>query len=130
MSSWFNLMAIAFAGAIGSLCRYGVTLAAAAIPGGSTLIGTTLANVIGCALLGGLSSLEVGDSESSARLALAIRIGFLGALTTFSTFVAESSGLAADGRWGASTGYVLANLILGYLALMLSSSLVEQWTSQ
>ncbi|QEG00499.1 Putative fluoride ion transporter CrcB [Stieleria maiorica] len=127
MTSWLNLAAIALGGAAGSLCRYGVTLAAAATPGGSTLLGTTLANIIGCGLLGALSSLAPPESESIERLMLALRVGFLGSLTTFSTFAAESTMLAGQGRWGASGAYILANLVLGYLALILVGSLVRGW---
>ena len=127
MTSWFNLAAIAIGGAAGSLCRYGVTLAAAAVPGGSNMLGTTIANVLGCALLGALSALGPHDSESIERLTLALRVGFLGSLTTFSTFAAESSTLAGGGRWGASATYVLANLVIGWLVLILAGNLVRGW---
>jgi len=127
MSSWFNLAAIAAGGALGSLCRYGMTLAAAAVPSGSPLWGTTIVNVLGCALLGALSALGSGETESQERLMLSIRIGFLGSLTTFSTFAAESSTLAQEGRWGASSAYVLANLVIGWFVLLLASGIVKGW---
>ena len=91
------------------------------------MLGTTLANVAGCALLGAVSSLSPPDSDSIERLTLAVRVGFLGSLTTFSTFAAETSTLAGEGRWGASGTYVLANLVLGYLALILAGGLVKRW---
>ena len=127
MSTWFNLAAIAAGGATGAVCRYGLTLAAAALPGGSSALGTTLVNVLGCGLLGGLTALGDFESHVAARWVLAIRVGFLGSLTTFSTFSAESSAFASEGRWGASTTYVLANLLLGWLALMLAATLVKGW---
>ena len=127
MSSCFNLAAIAFAGALGSLSRYGLTLAASAVPGGSTLWGTTIANVLGCALLGVLTALGEAEMVSQGRLMLALRVGFLGSLTTFSTFAAESSTLAQEGRWGASSAYVLANLVIGWLVLMIASGVVKGW---
>ncbi|MCO8120362.1 CrcB family protein [Stieleria sp. TO1_6] len=127
MSSLFNLTAIAAAGATGSLCRYGLTLAAAAIPGGSSMLGTTIVNVLGCALLGGVSALGPVETESMERLMLAIRVGFLGSLTTFSTFASESTALAGAGRWGASGTYVLANLVIGWYVLLLASNLVKGW---
>ncbi len=129
MTSLLNLAAIAIGGATGSLCRYGATLAAAAVPGGSTLWGTTIANVLGCALLGGLSALAPPESEAMQRLALAIRVGFLGSLTTFPTFTAESTALADSGRWGASATYILANLVLGFLVLILAGNFVRGWTA-
>ena len=128
MSSWLNLAAIAMGGATGALCRYGITLAAAAIPGGSSMLGTTVANVLGCALLGALSALEPDDSELMIRLSLAARVGFLGSLTTFSTFTAESQGLAESGRWGIWSAYMMANLLIGWCALMIAGGLVRGWT--
>ena len=127
MTSWLNLAAIAVGGATGSLCRYGVTLASAAVPGGSTMLGTTVANVLGCAFLGALSALGPADSESMERLSLALRVGFLGSLTTFSTFTAESQTLAGSGRWGAWSTYMLANLILGWGVLLPAGHLAKQW---
>jgi len=127
MVSWLNLIAIGTGGAFGSLCRHGITQAAVAVPGGSTVYGTLIVNVLGCALLGALTALAPADSETGQRLALAIRVGFLGSLTTFSTFAGESSDLAGMGRWGASSAYVLANLILGWFALLLAASLVRGW---
>ncbi len=127
MVSWLNLLSIGTAGAIGSLCRYGVTLAAVAVPGGSTAYGTLIANVLGCAFLGALTALGPADSEAGQRLMLAIRVGFLGSLTTFSTFAGESADLAGMGRWGVSSLYVLANLVFGWLALLLSGHLVRGW---
>ncbi|KAA5540956.1 CrcB family protein [Roseiconus nitratireducens] len=127
MTTWFNLAAIAAAGATGSLCRYGVTLAAAAIPGGSSLWGTTLVNILGCAIFGVLAS--IGDFESAAaeRFALALRVGFVGSFTTFSAFAGESAMLAGQARWGASSIYLLSNLVLGWLALLVASELVKAW---
>ncbi len=127
MVSWVNLLSIGAAGAIGSLCRYGVTLAAVAMPGGSTVYGTLIVNVLGCGLLGALTALGPADSEAGQRLMLAIRVGFLGSLTTFSTFAGESVDLAGMGRWGGSTLYVSANLVLGWLAVLLSGTLVREW---
>ena len=127
MVSWLNLAAIGLAGAAGSLCRYGVTLAAVALPGGSTVYGTLIVNVLGCALLGALTALGPIHSEWGQRLVLALRVGFLGSLTTFSTFAAESSTLAELGRWGASGAYTLANLVLGWLALFIAGGIVRGW---
>ena len=127
MTTWFNLAAIALAGAFGALSRYAITLAAAAIPNGSTLYGTTFANVLGCALLGGLTAIPADDSEAMQRIVLALRVGFLGSLTTFSTFAAESSLLASEGRWSHSAGYVLANLVLGWVALVAVGQWVKGW---
>ena len=93
------------------------------------MLGTTVSNVLGCGLIGALIAYGAVDNNLSERMALAIRVGFLGGLTTFSTFAAESAGLTTEGRWLVSGLYVTANLFLGWGALFLGSSLVRGWMS-
>ena len=133
MTTWLNLVAIGVGGAAGSVCRYVVTVAVAAIPGGSMFWGTTLVNVIGCAALGAIVEYlritqdSLIESIISTRTSLAIRFGFLGALTTFSTFAAESIQLVESGRWPAVGIYVAGNFLVGIFALVLAAMLVKGW---
>ena len=127
MTTWLNLAAIALAGATGALCRYGITLTAAAIPGGSTMLGTTAVNLLGCALLGGVSALGDVEGEWMNRMMLALRVGFLGSLTTFSTFAFESTSLAGAGRLGASAIYLAANIVVGFFVLVVAGEVVKEW---
>ena len=91
------------------------------------MLGTTIANVLGCGLIGALLAYGAVDGNLSDRAALAIRVGFLGGLTTFSSFAAESADLAGADRWLGSGLYVAANLFIGWAALMLGSSLMKGW---
>ncbi|TWT82792.1 putative fluoride ion transporter CrcB [Planctomycetes bacterium CA13] len=127
MTSWLNLAAVAAGGAIGAVARYLITLAMVSIPGSSAMLGTTIANVVGCAAIGGLAEYCVASDLFSPRAVLGIRVGFLGALTTFSTFAAESMFLASEERWFAAGTYVGANLILGWGALFTAMILVKGW---
>lgn len=127
MATWLNLTAIAAAGALGSVSRYLLTVAAAAVPGGSSMLGTTLANVLGCAAIGALGEYSLLDDAIGERTKLAIRVGYLGGLTTFSTFAAESSLMAGSDRWGAAMVYVGANLLFGWTVLLASAALVRGW---
>ncbi|WP_146514419.1 fluoride efflux transporter FluC [Rubripirellula amarantea] len=138
MTTWLNLIAIASGGALGSVCRYIVTIAAAAFPGGSTMLGTTVANILGCAAIGAFASfLEVrhaGLEPTSGQwfpepARLAIQVGFLGGFTTFSTFVAEKNMLFQGGRIGHAFLYLAANLLLGWLVLVLAAGWVKSWMS-
>lgn len=129
MSTWLNLTVVALGGAVGSVCRYLLTVGSAAIPGGSTMLGTTIANILGCLAIGAIGEYALVDGALSERAKLAIRVGFLGSLTTFSTFAAESALLAGTSRWGSATLYVGANLIVGWAALMAGAAITKGWIS-
>lgn len=127
MTTWLNLVMIACGGAAGAVCRYGITMAAVAFPGGSTLWGTTVANVLGCGLLGALAEYSLIEGNLSPKFALACRVGFLGSLTTFSTFTAESVTSWVDGRPAVTMTYVAANLLLGVIALFSAAAVVRHY---
>ncbi len=133
MANWLNLIAIAAGGALGSVSRYLIAVVSASIPGGSSMLGTTIANVIGCAAIGAFATyieLRSGaDAVFPERMRLAIQVGFLGGLTTFSTYMAEKAFLVQSGRWGGVSLYVLANIVLGWLVLALAAHWVRTWMS-
>src|SRR5688572_19515350 len=93
-----DCLLVAFGGAIGSLTRYGTGIAAARLLGKGFPWGTPLVNVTGCfamgIVLGVIADLEAHSPDGltvSARGQLAfwhkaVAIGFLGGLTTFSSF--------------------------------------------
>ncbi len=125
MTTWFNLLSVAGGGALGSVARYLITIASAGIPGGSSLLGTTIANLLGCAAIGAFSQYSLAEGVVSERARLAIQVGFLGGLTTFSTLAAESSSLATAGRLPTASLYVAANLLLGWAALLAAAAIVK-----
>lgn len=125
MTTWLNLVAVAIGGAAGAIIRHLITVAAIAVPGGSGAVGTTLANILGCAAIGALGEYCLISEAVNYRVVLALRVGFLGSLTTFSTFAADSIGLAAMGRLSTAAGYMLANLVIGFGALIIAASLVR-----
>jgi CrcB protein len=127
MTTWLNLVSVAIGGALGSVARYLITLVSVAIPGGSTMWGTTIANVLGCAAIGAFVEYSLVEGYVSERVQLAIRVGFLGGLTTFSTLSFESAALAESGRWSLSGLYVGANLIIGWAALVSAAGIVKGW---
>lgn len=127
MTTWLNLLAVATGGAVGAVCRYLITVGSVVIPGGSTLLGTTLVNLLGCAALGGFAEFVLVTNSFSERSQLLVRVGFLGGLTTFSTFAGESAALADEGRWLACGLYVAINIFLGWTAIVLCATLVKGW---
>lgn len=128
MSGFWDVFAVAAGGAIGALARWSLTLIATAIPGGSPPWGTTVANVLGCGLIGIFVVLaDFGTTDPDAvdhwpRLQLAIRVGLIGSITTFSTFVAEAIGMWQTGTLDRLAIYLAANLVLGTAAFVVVSS--------
>ena len=108
-------LAVALGGAVGALCRVGLTaLVPTAFPWA-----TLLANLLGCLLIGffwGLEMARPGDLTASTRAGLSG--GFCGAFTTFSTFSRQTLELAQEGRFAvavANAGLTLAGALLATL---------------
>ncbi len=92
-----RLLAIAGAGALGALARYGLTGTAqrwfpTGFPGGTLVV-----NLVGCFLLGLLATLGLERLTLSPTTRTAVLVGFLGAFTTFSTFGYETLVLLREG---------------------------------
>ena len=104
-------------GFVGALCRYGIAVWSKHWWAGSFPLGTLIANVIGCFLIGLLIGSGYGESHKNVKLLFGV--GFLGALTTFSTFAAETVGAASDLSYGHAVSNVLVNLTIGLPAVML-----------
>ncbi len=103
-----SLAIVALGGCCGASARYGVA-ALVATPGGTLVV-----NVVGCLLLGALTS-EVGRSGAvSERVRLLVATGFVSSLTTYSTFAVE----AASAAPALAVGYVVASYGLGFASVL------------
>lgn len=116
---------IAVAGALGALCRWGISRAGYALFGTGFAWGTLIANVLGCFLLGFLMYLGLNTDKIPEALRTALAIGFLGALTTFSTFSYETIGYIDEGAWMLATLNIGTNLIIGLGATIAGLSLAK-----
>lgn len=79
-------------------------------------LGTLAANLIGGYLIGLAMGVFALSATLSPEVRLLITTGFLGGLTTFSTFSAEAVTLLARGQYGWATAHVLLH-VLGSLAM-------------
>ena len=107
---------IGIAGALGAVCRWGISRAGYALFGAGFAWGTLIANVLGCFLLGFLMHFGLVSDKLSAEVRTAVTVGFLGALTTFSTFSYETIGYLEDSNWMLAAGNIGANLVIGLAA--------------
>ena len=73
-------------------------------------LGTLLANLTGGYLIGIAVAVFEQNASLTPELRLFIITGFLGGLTTFSTFSAESVGLLSTGRYGWALAHTASHL--------------------
>lgn len=106
-----TLLAIALAGAVGTVLRYVVGRGTQRLLHVGFPVGTLLVNVAGCVVVGALARHFLND-ETTPVLRAALIVGFCGGFTTFSTFSLETFGLVAAGDWPKAVGYVLASTAL------------------
>ena len=81
-------------------------------------VGTLAANLVGGYLIGMAVAVFEQHGALAPELRLFVITGFLGGLTTFSTFSAESVSLLTTGRYGWALAHTAAHL-LGSIALTL-----------
>lgn len=108
---------IALAGAIGSLARYWVSGLVYGLAGRDFPWGTAAVNILGCFLFGLIWQLGEGRMLLRSETRGIILTGFMGAFTTFSTFIFESNGLLEDGRYLPALANVGFQTVLGFAAL-------------
>lgn len=115
-----NLLALAIAGATGTLARYGLGLLIAGWMrgfGSSFPLGTLAINVLGSFVLSYVTTLAL-NGRLSSDMRLAIGTGFCGAFTTFSTFELEAHSLISRGANFEAGLYLFGNLLLGFVAVL------------
>ncbi len=112
-----TIVAIAVAGALGALARYGLDGAVSRRMGGGFPWGTFAVNVSGAFLLGLVFAVTTERLTTAPWLRGAIMIGFLGAYTTFSTLSLETYRLAEDGALGLAAANALGSLAAGLAAV-------------
>ena len=120
-----NLVAgIAIAGALGALSRWGLGHWAAQWP--AFPYGTLTANLAGCFLLGLIMEMAERAPWFSSELRTAISVGFVGALTTFSTWEYETLRMGRRGDVLLAAGNFAVNVFFGFVLLWAGSRLAAQ----
>jgi CrcB protein len=110
---WYKLIGLAVAGACGTLARYGVSGLVQRWLGPAFPWGTAMVNVIGCFLLGLAWAVTADRWNISPETRMVILVGFVGAFTTFSTFIGETNQLLADSEVLLGLGNVALQVLVG-----------------
>jgi CrcB protein len=113
---------VAMAGAAGAVARFVVDGHILARTGGRLPWGTAVINLSGALALGVIAGVAPGH-----ELSLIVGTGFLGAYTTFSTWMLESLLLGESGRTNAAAINLVGQLVAGFAVAGLGFAVGLQW---
>jgi CrcB protein len=122
-----SALAICIGASLGALARWQLGLWLS--PGGLMAWGTLAANLIGGFLVGVAIGVLNARPELDPVWRLLLVTGFLGGLTTFSTFSAEVVTDLSQGRLGWALQTAMAHLIGSLLLTWLGLKAVAWWTA-
>jgi fluoride exporter len=111
------LILIGLGGFAGAIARYMVDGFVAERVAGAFPWGTLVVNLSGSFLLGALFALTVDRAILPADIRGPVLIGFIGAYTTFSTYMLESWQLIGSGAYGLAFVNVVGSAVLGLVAV-------------
>ncbi len=117
-----NAVAVSIGAALGALARWQAGLMFNTRWAGFPL-GTLLVNLVGGFLIG--IALEWFGRQPNELLKLLLVTGFLGGLTTFSSFSGESLALLRHGNFGLALAHTLAHVLGALFAAWLGMKLVQ-----
>ncbi|OBF70414.1 camphor resistance protein CrcB [Mycobacterium sp. 852002-51613_SCH5001154] len=112
---------VALIGGVGSVLRFVVDRAVARRVAQSFPFGTLVVNISGAALLGFLGGLVL-----SKEAALLAGTAFVGAYTTFSTWMLETQRLGEERQVRAAFANIVVSVVLGEAAALLAQSIAER----
>ncbi|QQM32545.1 fluoride efflux transporter CrcB [Martelella lutilitoris] len=99
-------------GAIGSLCRWLVGLAATRLWSDHLPWGTLIVNILGSFIIGFAVELITHKLDSSPEIRALVVTGFLGGFTTFSSFSLDNMNLVARGDSVLAVAYILVSVLV------------------
>lgn len=119
-----KIIFIGIGGFIGAVMRFSICeIVQNNLNTNSLPYGTLLVNLLGCFLIGILSYLAESGGFLDPTIHSFLLTGFLGALTTFSTFSSDTVNLFRDGALHLSLLNIFLNLIPGIFFVVLGRKL-------
>ena len=123
-----RLFWICLAGALGTGTRYLIGLWAGQRLGASFPYGTFIVNLTGCFLIAVVVQVAMNTATFSPTLRLALTTGFMGGLTTYSSFAYETTRLAQDGAIGAALVNFGLTTLACFAAVLLGLAVAQRLT--
>lgn len=122
MTKWFMVM---MGGSLGALCRYGISVVASKQVVTRFPLGTLLVNLVGCFLIGVAFALSERTQVLPPSARLFFMTGFLGALTTFSTYAIETLQAIRSGSNSIAVINFMVNNLGGVILVLAGMLLVQ-----
>ncbi len=111
---------VAVGGALGGVTRFTVGAKISEKSKSNIPIGTFIINITGALLLGIISSIGINE-----KMYALFGDGFLGAYTTFSTFMYEGFNLFQDNEKMNASIYILSSLVLGVMGYFIGIQIAK-----
>ena len=105
-------LSVGAGGAIGAMSRYGIALWMAERFGAASWTATLAVNIAGCFLMGIMVAYLAISAPFSEATRAFLAVGFLGSLTTFSSFALDGYGFWIRGDMLGGAGYIGASVLL------------------
>jgi CrcB protein len=114
-----RLFWICLAGALGTGTRYLVAIWAGKTLGTTFPYGTLIVNVVGCFLIAGIMRVALTTTLIPPTLRFALTTGFMGGLTTYSSFNYETTRFFEERAWAAGFLNLAVTVVTCFLAGLL-----------
>lgn len=120
-----KICVIAIGGVIGTLLRYGISYSINKFLGPGFPLGTLVVNLLGCFVIGYITTLVIERGLFSSNFRDFILIGACGSLTTFSTYIFESIILLQKRALILASMNIIGSIILGLIVFWIGSVLAK-----
>lgn len=117
-----EIILVAVGGGVGATTRYLVSNWAAARIGAEFPYGTLIVNVVGCFIIGAFMTVATERFIVSPYWRLFVTVGFVGGMTTFSSFSYETLHLLQEADIMRAFYNVGLNILVGFFATWLGMS--------
>jgi CrcB protein len=117
MKTLIQYLAVAAGGSLGAVARMFVASLCGRMFETTFPVGTFVINISGSFFLGWFLAVIGGRIMVSDTTRLAVAVGFVGAYTTFSTYMYESDALIAKGAGLKAASNLVGSVVLGLVAV-------------
>tara|TARA_Y100001954_G_scaffold238583_1_gene306944 strand:+ start:116632 stop:117009 length:378 start_codon:yes stop_codon:yes gene_type:complete len=118
-----KILSLCIGGAAGTLSRYWLSGVAQRMVGGSFPLGTFTVNIVGCLLFGIVWGFFENRLLPGSEIRLLCLTGFMGAFTTFSTYMFETAELVKFGQVAMAMLNVVGQSVAGLVFVLLGIAL-------